>query len=271
MSTFDETATARDTTVIITCCNHASYVEQCLESVFLQTEVPGAVIVVDDLSTDDSVAVIRHWVATHLKDVTLLAHAENKGLCRSLNDALHLVRTPYLLHISADDWMLPARVATQIGALRAHPEAAFVASDFLEVDAGGLELATHDVLPRLDGLIGPDRRYEFMSRMLQENVVPAPAVAMRTSAVRNAGGWDESLVFEDYDMWLKLGRQYGVAYTPGVVTAYRNLPGSMSHAQEWHAAMEGSLLRILDGIRGSDAGWDEIIRDRIARIGAGSL
>src|SRR3954451_11723583 len=44
----------------------------------------------------------------------------------------------------------------------------------------------------------------------------SPAVMVRRSAIAEVGGYDESLFFEDFDMWLRLSRSFSFVYLPGI-------------------------------------------------------
>lgn len=47
--------------------------------------------------------------------------------------------------------------------------------------------------------------------------------------LRAVGGYDESLAFEDYDMWLRLARVSDFAFSPEPLVSYRIVPGSLAH------------------------------------------
>ena len=259
---------AVDVTVILTCYNHQEYVEQCLESVLHQTTPAARVIVVDDLSTDESGDVIERWIqGNRASSFTFLRHSVNIGLCRSLNEALDLVETTYICHISADDWMAPDRLERQVLGFEAlGQDLAFVVSDLAEVDIAGAPLASHDVGDRLSGLTGYDNRHELVRRLLRANIIPAPAVVIRTAALREIGGWDASLAFEDYDAWLRLGGAHGMGYVPGVVTAYRVLPTSFTRDSRRRRSFLTSEAACLLKHVGRHADWDAAIRPHLMEV-----
>lgn len=261
--------TTADVTVIVTCYNHQAYVEQCLESLAAQTVAPAQILIVDDESTDDSVAVIRNWLAETGHSWELVAHERNLGLCATLNEALERTTGSLVCNVSSDDWLFPDRIGSQAAALtRAAPDTAFVVGDLREVDVAGRLLADHDVAVRLRGLEGFENRNAFTRRMLEANVVPAPAVMMRTSAVRSVGGWDEDLLFEDYDMWLRLAEIGGVAHSPGLATNWRVLPSSLSHDTARATRFAQAEAAMVRKHLGRDPEWDDIIARRVAALSA---
>mgnify|MGYP000857531621 CR=1 FL=1 len=261
--------TTADVTVIVTCYNHQAYVEQCLESLAAQTTAPAQILIVDDESSDDSVAVIRNWLSATGHAWDLLAHERNIGLCATLNEALARTTGRFVCNVSSDDWIFPDRIATQAAVMSAAPEdTAFVVGDLREVDVAGRLLADHDIGRRLRGLEGFENRGAFTRRMLEANVVPAPSVMMRTSAVRAVGGWDEHLLFEDYDMWLRLAEIGGVQHSPGLATCWRVLQSSLSHDARRAAQFAEAESAMVSKHLGRDPEWDDIIRTRVADLAA---
>lgn len=255
-------------TVIVTCYNHQAYVEQCLDSVLAQSLPATRVIVTDDASTDDSASVIEHWLGRHDPGWTFTRHERNSGVCATLNEALESITTEYYIHISADDWFFPDRIARQRDVASTHAVAGFVVGDILEVDAGGSTLACHDIGIRLEGLTGETHREAFFERLLAENIIPAPGVMVRTSAAREVGGYDPTLSFEDYDLWLRLADRFPVAYGAGEVSAYRVLRTSMSRSPQRVRSFRESEMAMLRKHLGKGRARDEIIRRRVAALAA---
>jgi glycosyltransferase involved in cell wall biosynthesis/predicted SAM-dependent methyltransferase len=110
--------------VLISVLNAERYIEECLLSVLAQTHQSFEVFVVDDGCQDKSAEIIRA-VAARDERVHLLRHprGENRGLSRSLELALRHSRAEYVALLDADDAFDPEKLALQIAALRAHPEA----------------------------------------------------------------------------------------------------------------------------------------------------
>lgn len=253
-------------TVIVTCYNHQAYVEQCLDSIRAQSVTATTVVITDDASPDDSVAVIEDWLARHQVGWTFIRHDRNAGVCATLNEVLEVVDTPYYIHISADDWLFPDRIAQQTAVAAEHPDAGFVVGDILEVDAGGSTLAHHDIGARLAGLTGAAAREALFHRLLGENIIPAPGVMVRTAAAREAGGYDDRLSFEDYDMWLRLAARFPAAYGAGQTSAYRLLRSSMSRSPLRLRTFRQSEIAMLRKHLGQTRERDAVIRRRVSEL-----
>ena len=112
---------------------------------------------------------------------------------------------------------------------------------------------TFDAMP--EGLIYED--------LLEANFIPAMTVLARRECYETAGPYDETLVYEDWDMWLRLAKRYEFAFSPHVGASYRVVTGSLSsrHEQLWESAMRVQLKHI-----GYSPEWDAVLWRRIARI-----
>ena len=217
----------RGVTMVIAAYNHASYVEQALESFAAQDADDAALIVTDDASTDDSRAVIEATLSRLGLDCRTVFNADNRGLCATFNSALDLVETPYVAFMSADDWMHPRRISRQRDVLEeAGEHAAFLYGDVLRAEEGSEPEPFSSRYPAEWGF-GASGSGMF-GRILAHNFIPAPSVMMRTACVRAVGGYDERLVYEDHDMWLRLSRRYAVAFLDEPLVYWRVTPSSLS-------------------------------------------
>jgi glycosyltransferase involved in cell wall biosynthesis len=269
----DTASTARftDLTLVVTCYNHQSYIEQCLDALAAQTVPLRQVIVIDDRSKDDSANVIRRWLHDSGLPWTFVAHSQNAGLCASLNEALAMAEGTYFSHLSGDDWVTSDRFERQVTAFSQAPQsAAIMVSDLREVDAGGSTIVDHDFGRRLGDLVGHEAQPRLLAGLLSENVIPAPAVVTRTDLVREVGAYDESLAFEDYDLWLRLARRYSVAYEKGIVTNYRVVDSGLTRDPSRRVAMLTSEADALAKHTGANSTTNAIIAKRLLGL-AGAI
>ena len=90
-------------------CNHnyAHYIGQTLDSVLAQTVPAFEIVVVDDGSTDDSVAVVQAYADRGVRLVT----QANAGQAAAYNTALLQTRGDVLLFVDSDDLLLPDALA----------------------------------------------------------------------------------------------------------------------------------------------------------------
>lgn len=211
-------------TVVCLCYNQARFLRQALDSIPAQ-EYPGRVqlLFVDDASTDGSAGVGQEWLREHPQiDHQTIILTQNLGNCRAFNRALALADGEYIIDLAADDQLAPGRLAAHARMLIENSETAFVYGDAWYVNADGKRLYRQsDRVP-----LAPEG--DVFARLFQGNFICPSTVTFRTEALRQLGGYDERLAFEDFDVWLRLARQGPVRYLPEIASLHRVSPGSLS-------------------------------------------
>ncbi|MGQ9657610.1 MAG: glycosyltransferase family 2 protein [Fimbriimonadales bacterium] len=111
--------------------NTRELLRACLGSLYrYPPDVPFEVIVVDNASSDDSVAMVR----AEFPQVVLIANAENGGYARGNNQALARAQGECLLLLNPDTEVFPDTLSRALSFLRAHPEAGAVGAKQLFPD-----------------------------------------------------------------------------------------------------------------------------------------
>lgn len=215
---------------IVLCYNHARFVVECLESVKAQNYSNLELIINDDASNDNSVSVIEAWLSANDIPYKFLKNKVNLGLCRSLNNALKNAHGKYFSGIAADDVWLPGKLATQVRLMEELPEkVGVIYSDAFQMDENG------KLLP--DNFIKAHRGFETMpagniQQVLWEgNFIPAMTTMTRRECVERVGLYDETLFYEDWDMWLRIAKHYNFFYSEQVSAKYRLVGTSMVRSQ----------------------------------------
>lgn len=213
--------------IICICHNHARFVTQALDSVIGQTYQHIELIVIDDASTDGSGKIIKRWLADH-PNATLLLNADNIGYCKTFNKAFRIARGHYIIDLAADDVLLPNRVDVGVKALeQAGREYGVTFSDAEHIDENGLFLwhhsdkYPHHTIPSGDIYIHLINRYFICS----------PTMMFRREVLEAMNGYDESLTYEDFDLWIRSSRTHKYIYTPQVLVQKRRLLTSLSQRQ----------------------------------------
>ncbi|MDE7160139.1 MAG: glycosyltransferase family 2 protein [Muribaculaceae bacterium] len=92
-----------DLTLAICVYNAEKYLVETLESVMAQTRGDFKLLIVDDCSTDGSVAAIRRFFEKHPREYELVELDRNRGICNARKTALEKASTKYILFVDADD------------------------------------------------------------------------------------------------------------------------------------------------------------------------
>ena len=100
---------------VVLCYNQARFVLECLEGIKAQDYPNLELIINDDASTDDSVAVIEGWLAKNpgIRH-QFFRNQSNRGICRTLNNALAHCHGKYFAGIAADDVWLPGKLRVSL-------------------------------------------------------------------------------------------------------------------------------------------------------------
>lgn len=89
--------------VLVSVYNKGSFLDECIASVVKQTYKNWELILVDDGSTDNSLAVAQKWVD---RDARIrLVQQDHKGPCAARNRAIELAEGQYYFFLDADDFL----------------------------------------------------------------------------------------------------------------------------------------------------------------------
>ena len=207
--------------------NNSKFLVDTLESIRNQTYPNIELIIVDDCSTDNDVEIINNWLKTYKGKYKFIQHEKNMGVCTTYNSGLKNATGKYFAAIDTDDIMLPEKTAKQVEILEgSEAKIGAVYSDAYLIDGEGAPIA---------GLfIGKHRQFEqipngnIYEALLQGNYIPCMTFLFKRSIFDELGGYDENLVYEDYDMWLRIAQKYEVVFSDFISCTYRIRPGSLT-------------------------------------------
>src|SRR5262245_2091925 len=111
-----------DLSVVIPNYNDARYLPRSVGALLNQCVLPREIIVLDDASTDESVAVVR-TLSRRSPLIRLIRNERNLGCCATINRGAELTRGRFLFLGAAADFVLPGFVDKLVGALEQHADA----------------------------------------------------------------------------------------------------------------------------------------------------
>ncbi len=173
-------------TVGVPVYNAQRYLERTLTALRDQDLADIEVVISDNGSSDDTVAIARRFVDADDRFVLLTAD-RNVGMPRNYNRVLDAARAPLFMWNASDDTVRPGHLTACVAALTEHPEAALAFSKVVYVDA-------HDAVSgRMDddGLdfltTAPAERVRtFLTRDVYQAI--GYGAVMRTDFIRGIGG-----------------------------------------------------------------------------------
>jgi GT2 family glycosyltransferase len=201
--------------VIIVNWNTCDLLRQCLQSVYRTVrDVALEVIVVDNGSTDGSVAMLRKL----FPQVNVIGNPENRGFAAANNQALRIMSGRYALLLNSDAVLMEDAAAALYRFMESRPEAAMAFGQLLNAD--GSKQNSIAAFPTLWTLLAntslleyllpgryPSKRYSHQSPIEIESGIGACMLARKT-AVDAVGMLDERyfFFFEETDWCFRMRR-----------------------------------------------------------------
>lgn len=114
--------------IIMGIYNCADTLDEAVKSILEQTYQNWEMIMCDDGSTDDTVAVAQKYVEQDPKRFILLKNGKNKGLNYTLNRCLEQATGEFVARMDGDDISMPTRFEKEVDFLLSNPEFALVST-----------------------------------------------------------------------------------------------------------------------------------------------
>ena len=214
--------------VICLCFNHERFVREAIESVLNQTYSNIQLIVVDDGSQDGSVAIIEEIARQH-SQITFLQLKENIGNCAAFNKGLDLAKGEFVIDFATDDVMLSDRIEKQVSLFsKLDPSYGVVFTNADYIDSVGRKLRNHQEHLLAKGLISKMPEGNVFRDILIRYFICSPTMMIRKEVLDQMKGYDENLVYEDFDFWVRSSCNFKYAYSNEVTTKVRRTGNSMS-------------------------------------------
>ena len=223
-------------TLAICVYNAEKYIKETLESVMAQTMQDFHLLIVNDCSTDGSVAAIEKFFAEHPREVEIVSLEENKGICYARHYAERKATTKFMMFLDADDVLYPNAIETMYRKITAD-------SDLMAVGCY-LEYVNEKSKKIGGGLfIGEKTKDGFYEKAKNRKLIfmQPTAIYNRELALSVGGyvieGYPEGKpryqdYCEDLDLWTRMSDLYeqgkAIIIIPKVLCKYRKIGNSLS-------------------------------------------
>jgi glycosyltransferase involved in cell wall biosynthesis len=197
--------------VIIPCFNHGRYLARAIESVLTQPYSNVEIIVIDDGSVDNTKEVADSYPSVKYQ------FQQNQGLSAARNTGIDHSAGNFLIFLDADDWLLKNAIGINAGYLEHDKSLGFVSGAYI-ISKNGVE---QEVKRQVNS--------EHYLRLLQGNYISMHATVMYNRKVFKNIRFDPVLkACEDYDVYLRVTRNFPVLHHAHLIAAYFHHDTNMS-------------------------------------------
>lgn len=243
--------------VVLPVRNGVATISTAISSIRAQTLADWELLVVDDGSADDTVAVVESW--TQRDPRIRLLRRPAQGLVAALETGCAAARAPFLARMDADDESLPERLALQAAFLDAHPDIGLVGC---LVEFGGRRAASGGYALHVDWLNSLVTPEAIALNRFVESPLAHPSVMFRRELRERHGGYREGPFPEDYELWLRwIEAGVRMAKVPRTLLVWNDPPHRLSRTdarydpEAFYRLKAGYLAHALESIRRARSVW----------------
>ena len=250
--------------ICIPCYNSSRFIIKTLNSVQKQSYKNIELIVIDDDSSDFTFELIQEW-ARGKNWVSIFKNESNLGIVKTANKLLEHSNGDYIQFLGHDDILLENKIEKQIKFFQElSEEVAMIYSNVSIIDEDD-KIIEKDYLA-YQGYDSENMQYDdITARLLSFNFIPAISVLIKSGCLKKMGPFDESLSFEDLDMWLRISLNYKIEYFPQITALYRRNKNSLMNDNESRINIMSSVLDCREKYRNLNPEWDKIIDNGIVK------
>jgi len=225
--------------------NQGAFLAETIESVISQSgDFQLDYIIIDGGSTDNSVAIIRHYEQSLSKEEWPIAcrgitfrwlSEKDQGQTDALLKGFRRAEGEIFAWLNSDDTYLPGALQVATDQFRAFPQTALLYGDAHYCDVAGTVIGSYRTSP-----------FDF-DRLAWFNFICQPSAFFRREAFEEVGGLDPALHFAmDLDLWIRIGRRFPCRYLPRVLSSYRLHESSKTVSDQtlWQNCREAEQLAL---------------------------
>ncbi len=205
-------------TIIIPLYNKEKYINKAIECVLHQTLDDFELIIIDDGSTDNSLSIANSFSDKRIKVI----HQENGGVSKARNNGICRATGKYLSFLDADDEWMDDFLYTCYTLFNDFPEAKVVCPSYqMKYSKRVVNPIWRSVSTDTDCLVNDF--FEMATAPCW--IMTSSCVAVEAEAIRSLEYLfaENERVYEDYDMWLRLGAKFPVAHSPKICGIYNRV------------------------------------------------
>lgn len=206
--------------VLLLSWNHEKYIEQSIRSVMEQEYRDIEIIFVDNNSTDNTFSIGENLLKSSGLKFTTFKRQSNFSIAQNLNFSFDKCFGEFICILSGDDWLHPGNIIEKLKPFHKNENIAMVYSN------GFIYYDDYDLYEPIQ--ISKPSHEIFLQELLKKNIISVQGCIIRREAIIKCGGWDENLLLEDWDMWIRLSIKYDIEKIEDYLFFYRKHAGAIS-------------------------------------------
>lgn len=216
--------------VVAICYNHERFIDESLDSIRLQSYPNLEVLIIDSNSSDNSVEKIEDYIDKYkLTTWQFVKHTEPKSICENLNFALARIKGEYYQVIACDDIILPSKIQSQITILKEEDyKFDLIYGDYSHINESTEVIKGEERQLNKSGFseLNHPPSGQIFCDILGSWYIHSITCLISRKAALQIGGYDEDLVYEDTDFFLRFSRVFLIKGDLELVAYYRILANS---------------------------------------------
>lgn len=191
--------------VFIPSFNHGEYVIETIQKALAIPVVGKKLYIIDDCSTDNSVEIISDFLASndHENEIEFVIKDKNLGVVDSLNRFLCFCRTEYMYLMASDDIVMGSAIADVVQIMNEKPSLKFVIGGGVNLFESGKMTHIYSKNHQYFFDLSSEERFDQVFLNFPSPILSQSSV-IRVEAINKIGGWDSSLLADDFAMFMKL-------------------------------------------------------------------
>jgi glycosyltransferase involved in cell wall biosynthesis len=199
--------------VVIPTFNRVSLLKETVESVRTQTYRDFEIIVIDDGSTDGT----WQWLI-HQTDIRAFRQP-NQGIAASRNHGISRARGEWIAFLDHDDLWMADKLQIQMDYVATNPDVALVSARHVRL---GKRIKQPTKVSWISG--------DLFAEVFSQSFIHTSSVIIRKDVLQSIEGFDPQYRFADeFDVWLKISRQFPIAYINKPLVLIRFYDANTSH------------------------------------------
>lgn len=191
--------------VVIPVYNAQETIVRGLDSVINQTIKPFEIIIINDGSNDQSVPIIKEYIAKNRSFNFILIDKKNGGVSSARNSGLKISKGDFIAFLDSDDEWLPDKSEKQIFVFNTKKDFSFV---------GGL------IYKPKDSVVGSSNEIK-LNQLIFKNYFQPSTVMLKREVINNIGLFDESQKYaEEGNYFMRVAKLYKCALLNEQVVLY---------------------------------------------------